>query len=314
MTMRIVLFGASELTLLVAEWLKAHEYDIAAIVTVPRQFEISYTEKKVVNARHQDLSSWGKQNNIPVLFFKSNAELKMTLPAISPDTALVAGWYHLINRDVRALFPLGCYGFHASLLPKLRGGAPLNWAILTRQTQTGVSLFALSEGVDEGDLLGQENFRIHQDDCVGDLIIKSHHAVKSLLKKTMPMLLAGKTVLSPQEGNPSYCGQRQPEDSCIDWSESQDELVRLVRASSHPYAGAYGTIGGIKCSIWRAQPALSVTIIGVPGQIFCIQNHIYVTCNDGAIELLDYECELKLTNQKRFQRCDASLSKGDIYA
>src|SRR3989338_2147551 len=239
--MNITVFGSTDLTLSVLEFLYNNDYKVVAVVTVPEVFRISYYPVGVKNSRFIDLRLWTEQRNIPMFSYENSSQIIENFQdlEINNNFAIVVGWYHMVPKKLRDIFTLGCSGFHASLLPKLRGGAPLNWAILAGLTETGVSFFELSDGVDDGLLYDQENFFIESSDDIADLVHKSRLAIRTMIERTLPKITGERNILYSQNGTPSYCGQRKPEDSLIDWTMSSVNVLRLIRASSRPYSGAY---------------------------------------------------------------------------
>ena len=138
--MRVLLVGATDLTARVADTLEAiDEVEIAGLVTAPRTIRASYVSGGRPNVRHVDLRSWADERSVPVHEYEGPAALREAVTAMGADLAVVAGWYHMVGPSVRALLPLGAVGLHASLLPELRGGAPLSWAILSGAERTGIS-------------------------------------------------------------------------------------------------------------------------------------------------------------------------------
>lgn len=284
--MNITVFGSTDLTLSVLDFLYDNSYKIKALVSAPEIFKISYQPDGVKNSRFVDLRSWAEQRNISILSYDSPGQIIQELQNLGSNTdfAIVVGWYHMVTKKLRDLFPMGCSGFHASLLPKLRGGAPLNWAILSDIKETGVSFFELSDGVDDGLLYDQEKFSINPSDYITDLVDKSNLAILEMLKRTLPKIINNEKILYSQVGNPSYCGQRKPEDSLIDWTMPAIEILRLIRASSRPYAGAYTFLDNQKITIWKAQVS-PLEILGVPGQILVIDGNAYIACGCGALHI-----------------------------
>jgi len=282
--MKILLFGSSDTTRLVADYLYEHQYNLTTIVTNTESFKISYRPSGVKNSRYQNMKNWAQDKDVDILLYEDTNQLYNDLNHGGYDFAIVAGWYHMIPKRIRALFPQGCAGFHASLLPKLRGGAPLNWALLLGHKETGVSCFELSDGVDDGPLYGQKKFLIDNGDNINDLIQKSNKAITNLLGDILPKLQNNRLEKYPQHGEPSYCGQRGPEDSKIDWQNSSNDILRLIRASTRPYPGAYSYIGDQKITIWSALAA-EWNIHANPGQILIVDDSIYVGCRQGAIKL-----------------------------
>lgn len=271
--MNIIVFGSTDLTFSILEFLYQNNYKIVAIVTVPQVFKISYKPDGFNNTRFVDLHVWGIEHSIPTINYKSADQLIDDLNSlkIKADFGIVAGWYHMLSKKIRNFFPKGCGGFHTSLLPQLRGGAPLNWSILLGCKETGVSFFKLDEGVDDGLLFMQKKFPIETADYIEDLIKKSEQVVLSILKKCLPKIIANDYLLYKQNGIPSYSCQRLPEDGKINWVFSAMAIDSLIRATSYPYPGAYTFLNKEKIIIWKSDVIKDYNVFGQPGQIFTIR-------------------------------------------
>lgn len=291
--MKIVLFGSTDLTLLVANFLYDNSYEISAIVTIPPVFNISYKQEGVINSRFVDMHAWGVVKNIKTFDYENVSQIIDKISNIKVDFAIVIGWYHMVPKKLRDLFPIGCAGFHASLLPQLRGGAPLNWAILHGFKETGVSFFELSDGVDDGLLYAQESFIIKPSDYISDLIEKSEKKIIKILKENLSCIKENNFMKYQQVGIPSYCGQRIPEDSQINWNKSAEDILKLIKASSKPYAGAYSFLKKEKVIVWKAELS-RIEVYGAPGQILIIDGKIHVVCKDGALMISDYQSAISL--------------------
>ena len=134
---------------------------------------------------------------------------------------------------------LGAYNMHGSLLPKYRGRAPLNWAILKGETETGVTLHEMVEKPDAGRIVDQQAFPIGPDETAVEVFRKMTVAAETVLKRTLASLLNGKIHFKPNDlSKGSYYGRRRPEDGRIDWSKSAKEIHDLVRAVAPPFPGA----------------------------------------------------------------------------
>ena len=284
--MKILLLGGTELTLAVAKTLvKIHLKPICGIY-LSKSFSISYNKKPINNSRHADLQSWYHDNNIPCQEYENENTLKEIIQRHAPDIALVVGWYHMISADVRNRLPLGCVGIHASLLPKLRGGAPLNWAIISELKETGVSLFELSDGVDNGRIYAQKSFSISSTDYIDHLIKKCNEATIDLITDAFQKINSHHIEPVIQTGKPSYCLQRKPEDSQLNWSQNTKTIKSLIRASSHPYSGAFSYLENQKITIWKYYDnSVDVDILGSEGQILYLKDFEYpiVKTGDGTI-------------------------------
>ena len=264
----IVLFGGTDTTLAVAEAVMRAGVRIAGVVSVGESYRISYSSQPVPSARHANLTDWCGRHGVPIFPFTTYDEILGRFDVAKPALGLAAGWYHMVPAPVRQRFPLGCLGFHASLLPKLRGGAPLNWAILSGLRRTGVTLFALGDGVDDGPVYAQQAFAIGARDRIGQLVERANAACVALVRRYLPGILSGRSKPKAQKGKATYGLQRRPEDGAIDWRRPAAEIDRLVRAVGRPYPGAYTHLNGDRIYIWETSvPRRSPEVLGVHGQI-----------------------------------------------
>ena len=266
--MKIVLFGGTDLSLRVAETLVELGMPPACVVHVGRAFAVSYDPSGVTNRRFADMANWAQRRGVEAHEYESVDRTITVLERLRPGMGLVAGWYHMLPARLRGLFSHGVLGLHASLLPKYRGGAPLNWALLQGEREGGVSLFALADGVDDGPLYGQRRFPIGPRDYIDDLVERANDAAVGLLRESIGAIADGSLTPRPQTGTPTYCLQRSPDDGIIDWTRPADEIERLVRAVSRPYPGARAALAGTTVTIWRARAVESApAVLGQRGQI-----------------------------------------------
>lgn len=287
---RVLLLGGTDVTLAVAEAVMASGADLSAVVSVAAQFSISYSRDKITNVRNVDLATWCERHNIRHIAFQSYDQVVADLDGVQPDLCLVAGWYHMVPGKFRERFPRGCHGFHASLLPQLRGGAPLNWALLSGLRETGVTLFELGDGVDDGNIFGQERFPIGARTTIGELVEASRSACARLTQTLLPAMLDGSLSGKAQTGVASYGLQRRPEDGRIDWTRSVTEIDTLIRATGHPYPGAFTELEGAEIRIWSAMPMDGLPQVwGIPGQIARISecDSPCVVARDGLLVIRD---------------------------
>lgn len=264
----VLLLGGTDLTLAIARHFVDAGIALAGVVSPLPEFRISYSSTSVHNTRYVDLSEWCRDRRIPFMLYQTTDVLEQAALDSGAAAALVAGWYHMVPARVRRAFSCGCVGIHASLLPRYRGGAPLTWALLNEESEAGVSLLELGEGVDDGPLYDQRRFPIAAHDYIGDLVAKAEAVTLEMLRETFPNILSGALQPRPQHGEPLYCLQRQPSDGIIDWRRPAADIARLVRAVSRPYPGARTVFESTEVTIWRACVAESKPVVhGVPGQI-----------------------------------------------
>lgn len=253
--MRIVFFGATELgskccRLIIEKKLA----DVTGIFTIPREFNISYSEEPVKNVNFADMHSLGKEFDIPVITVTEKIkEYHSKIESFKPDLIVVIGWYYMIPASIRKLAPLGAVGIHASLLPKYRGGAPLVWAIINGEKESGISLFYLDDGVDTGDVIAQAKLLIEDNDKIGTVIEKIIPLSLQMLEEYIPMIGSGTAPRIKQaEDEATIYPQRSPEDGVIDWEQSPEQIRNFIRAQSKPYPGAFTIINKKKVTLWDA--------------------------------------------------------------
>ena len=265
--MRVLLLGGTDFTLAIVERLSALGLGPAGAVHLEETVRISYKPQGFANVRHADVAGWCRARNVPTLGFTDNAAIATFGGKIGAELLLVAGWYHMVPAELRERFPRGALGLHASLLPALRGGAPLAWAILGGLSESGISLFGLGDGVDDGPIYGQRRVAIGPRATVGELVTSVEAAAVDMIAECLPALAAGTLKPRPQAGTPSYGLQRTPEDGRIDWRQPADAIDRLVRAVGRPYPGAFGEFQGERVVIWKAEPRTEPKVFGAAGQI-----------------------------------------------
>jgi methionyl-tRNA formyltransferase/LmbE family N-acetylglucosaminyl deacetylase len=176
---------------------------------------------------------------------------------LAPDLIVVVGFSQVIPAAILDVPPLGVIGFHSAVLPGRRGCAPLIWAIVDGLTETGVTMFYMDEGIDTGDVIAVERFRIEPDDYAADVLRKADDATIRLLEGHLDAILDGTAPRTPQpEGQSTYTRRRTPADGEIDWSRPAHELVNLIRALAPPYPVAHMFAGdGVPVLIEKARAA-----------------------------------------------------------
>jgi len=174
---------------------------------------------------------------------KNGLKLLEDPPALDiPDTDFIFSFYYrrMLPQEILKRGTRGAFNMHGSLLPKYRGRAPVNWAILRGETETGATLHEMTAKPDAGRIVDQERVPIGPDDVAVEVFRKVTDAAEVVLRRSIKNLLSGKAILHPQDlSKGSYYGRRRPEDGRIDWSKSAREIHNLVRAVAPPYPGAF---------------------------------------------------------------------------
>jgi methionyl-tRNA formyltransferase len=177
----------------------------------------------------------------------------------------------------------GALNMHGSLLPKFRGRAPVNWAILKGERESGATLHYMVERADAGDIVDQLAIPILEDDDARAVFTKVTVAAETILARSLPGLIAGTAPRRPQPIEPGqYFGRRTPEDGRIDWHWPARRIHDLVRAVAPPFPGAFAEVAGSRWHIHRTR--LTSRSAPAPGpQLFGAAGQCYAACGDGGV-------------------------------
>jgi methionyl-tRNA formyltransferase len=191
---------------------------------------------------------------------KVNAPDSMAwIRSLAPDILLVVGWTQLVSAELLSVPRVAALGFHASLLPKYRGRAPVNWAIINGEKQTGNTMMVLEPGADEGDIVAQRVIEISDEDDCGTIYEKVSLTEAEMLADVLPLIRASKMPRRRQNSSEAtVMPRRRPEDGIIDWSWSSRRLYDWIRALTHPYPGAFSFTGPDKLTIWKSSLQISM--------------------------------------------------------
>lgn len=209
---------------------------------------------------------------------------------LAPDLVFCVGWTQLVRREILDMPRLGCIGFHASLLPRNRGRAPVNWAIINGEKVTGNTMILLDEGVDTGDIIAQRAFPIEDADTCATVYEKVAQSEEDMIREVMPLVHEGRMPRRPQNHDgATLLGRRRPEDGVIDWSRTTDQLYDWVRALTHPYPGAFTWVEGSRVWVWKASRAARGSNgegrPGVPGRLRLEGGSLLARTGDGDLVL-----------------------------
>jgi methionyl-tRNA formyltransferase len=294
-TPSIVFFGSSDTGWACCHALLEAGIRVSAVVTQRRQFEISWARSGVTNVRHRDLGELAARYGVPAFDASAGSQpLRERLAGLAPDLLVVVGWYHMMARSLRETARLGAIGVHASLLPELRGGAPLVWAVIEGRARTGVTLFHLTDDVDAGDVIAQEAFPINQADTIAEVIVRANAVAVGLVRAFVPRVIDGSAPRTPQDHLlATYRPQRGPEDGALNWTTlTADAAYDWVRAQTRPYPGAFTVLDGARLNIWKTSRPVSLAATLAPGTIVREGEQLSVVCADGrALHLLEVSVE-----------------------
>lgn len=296
--MRTIFMGTPEIAAVILNTLIEHKQDIIAVVTQTdkpkgRGKEMSISEVKEVALKY----------NLPIyqpVKAKSEEFIK-EMEALAPDVIIVAAYGKILPESLLRLPKYGCINVHASLLPKYRGAAPIQWVIIDGEEKTGVTIMQMDNGIDTGDMLLKEEVVIEKDETAGSLHDKLAIAGGKALLKALKQVEEGTVVREKQDDSLScYAKMLDKTMGNLDFSKSAVELERLIRGLN-PWPSAYTQFEGKNLKIWRAsvrmeEELLSETKEYAPGTIAKIEkNSFYIKTGNGLLEIL----ELQLEGKKR---------------
>lgn len=174
--------------------------------------------------------------------------------ALAPNLILSFYYRSLIPERVLRLAPLGAFNMHGSLLPRYRGRACVNWAVLSGETETGVTLHHMTARADRGRIVDQASVPIGPEDTAHDVFLKLIPLAGTVLRRSLPAILAGRAEgVEQDESRATTFGRRRPSDGLMDWAKSARSLHDLVRAVAPPFPGAFTFWEGRKLFVWRTR-------------------------------------------------------------
>ena len=235
-----------------------------------------------------------QEKQIPYITPTANelTTLAPNIAALSPDYIFSFYYRHMIPAAILACARIAALNMHGSLLPKYRGRAPVNWAILHGETQTGATLHVMEVKPDAGDIVGQASVSIGPDETATEVFKKVTQAAVTVIQQALPELMKGNVPRKPNElSKGSYFGGRKPADGQIHWDQTAKQVHDLVRAVAPPYPGAFTDHQGkrmivAKTSLDTAKPAkLDLQRLGIQ----VVDNRVFGVCGDHQIlEILEW--------------------------
>lgn len=190
--------------------------------------------------------------------------------ALAPDLIFSFYYRSLIPEWVLRLAPLGAFNMHGSLLPRYRGRACVNWAVLNGETETGVTLHHMTARADRGRIVDQASVPIGPEDTAHDVFLKLIPLAGTVLRRSLPAILAGRAEgVEQDESRATTFGRRRPADGLLEWTGSARALHDLVRAVAPPFPGAFTFVAGRKLFVWRTRvpEGADASCEAVPGTV-----------------------------------------------
>ena len=290
--MRVVFWGTPEFATPPLRALIGEGFDVVGVVTQP--------DKPVGRSRSKVAASAVKQialeEKIPVLQPEKprGEEFMAQLRALEPDASVVVAYGHLIPRPVLELPKMGSYNVHASLLPALRGAAPIQAAILQGLPETGITIMKMTPPLDAGPIVLQARVPIPEDETFGELQLRLSELGALALIEAMTLVSLGEAKELPQdESQATYAGKIDRASARVEWSRSAIQISRLIRAYD-PKPGAYTSLDDTDMKLFGARvlPHTNHT----PGKVVEISAEgMVVACGDGAVRV----CQVQPSGKTR---------------
>ena len=283
--MRLAFMGTPEFAVPSLAELIASGHEIVAVYSQPPRPK-GRGQKLTPSPVHAFAESMG----LPVFTPESmkSAEAIATFQSLELDAACVVAYGQILKTEVLEAPTLGCFNLHGSLLPRWRGAAPIQRAIMAGDTQTGVQIMRMSEGLDEGAILLSEIMDIHIDDTAAGLSERMSHVGAALWSRALAAIERGGATETPQVGEPTYARKITPAEARIDWSRPAAEVDAHIRGLS-PFPGAW--FAGPDGARIKALMSAVAEGGGAPGTI--LDEALTVACGDGAIRLVRVQREGK---------------------
>jgi methionyl-tRNA formyltransferase len=290
--MRIVFMGTPEFAVPSLEALLRSENQVVGVVTQPDR-----PKGRGQQLMPPPIKLIAERAGIPVLqpLKIRTPEFLAALSAWKPELIAVTAFGRILHAPILQLPPRGCVNVHGSLLPKYRGAAPVQWAVINGETETGITTMLMDEGMDTGPMLLQEKLAIFPEDTAGTLAPRLAELGGRLLAETIARLKAG--ALTPQKQDETQATMApllKKEDGLMDWTMSAQALANRVRGLS-PWPGAYTFLGAERWNIWKAVPNAAAST-DKPGTVVAItKQSVIVATGHGLLEIL----EIQTANSKR---------------
>jgi len=283
--MKIVFFGTPDFAVPSLDFLNKSKHEVVAVVTAPdkergRGRKVSFTPVKEYALEH-DLKCLQPES-------MKDEEFIDNLTQLNADLFVVVA-FRILPRSVYTIPKFGSFNLHGSLLPKYRGAAPIHWAIINGEKETGVTTFFLEDKVDTGNIILQEKLTIEEDDNLGTIHDKMSLLGAEAVLKTVDLIESGNYELQKQDNSLATPAPKiSKELGEINWNKPARQIHNLIRGLS-PFPDAYFIHNGAKYKVFKSVVVESVKLL--PGEIKQTKNEIFIGCSDNALQILELQPE-----------------------
>ena len=290
--MKVVFMGTPDFAVGTLEALIEAGHEVIGVVTQPdkpkgRGKTLMATPVKEVALKHQ----------IPVYQPKKvrEAGFTETLGRLAPDVIVVAAFGQIITKEILDIPRFGCINVHASLLPAYRGAAPIQWAVINGEKESGVTIMQMDEGLDTGDMIDKVVVPLAEDETGGSLFDKLSQAGARLCVKVLKDLEEGNAVREkqPEESTTPYASMISKKMGAKNWDRSAKSIGQLIRGVD-PWPSAYTKLQGKTLKLWKAEAQKENVPEGVPGEVVKVERDTFcIQTGDGILKIEEVQLEGK---------------------
>lgn len=313
--MKIIFMGTPDFAEKSLESLYEAGYDIAAVVT-----NVDKPKGRGMKLVPSPVKEFAMEKGLKVLQpvkVRNNEEFIEEIKNIASDLICVVAYGKILPKELLDIPKYGCINVHGSLLPKYRGAAPIQWAVLNGDKVTGITTMYMAEGMDTGDMILKEEVEIGENETTGELWDRMANVGAKLLVDTVKLIEAGKAPREKQGDDFSLAPMLNKEMAKIDWEEKNAEEIKNLIRGLNPIMGAYSFLNGKKIKFWRVEVLPSEDIEKEfpesseytkriekvqPGTVLFSDSKkgLYIKANNGIIRVLEIQGE----NAKKMGACD----------
>jgi methionyl-tRNA formyltransferase len=290
-------------------------FEIIGVVTNPDK-----PKGRGMKLAYSPVKEYALEKNLKIyqpIKIRNNTEFLDEIRTLAPDVICVVAYGKILPKEILEIPKLGCINVHGSLLPKYRGAAPIQWAVLNGEKITGITTMYMDEGMDTGDMILKEEVEIGPEETTGDLWQKLTKIGGEILVKTLKLIEEGKAPREKQTEEATLAPMLNKEMALIDWENSDANKIHNLIRGLNPIMGAYSYIDGKKIKFWKSKVLTKEEFFSyktefeeyeakfnnlVPGTILIADDKdgLYIKANGGVLKILEIQGE----NAKRMPTAD----------
>lgn len=306
--MNILFMGTPDFAKESLEAIYNAKYNIIGVVTNPDK-----PKGRGMKMIASPVKEFALEKNIPVfqpLKVRKNTEFIEKIKELKPDVICVVAYGKILPKEILDIPQLGCINVHGSLLPKYRGAAPIQWAVINGDKETGITTMYMDVGMDTGDMILKEKVSIEENETTGELWDRLSKIGGELLVKTLKLIEDGNAPRTKQGEDYTIAPMLDKEMANIDWENKTAEQIKNLIRGLNPIMGAYTFVNGKKLKIWKAQVVEENKILVSDNKIkngdivlADAKQGLFFKAKDGMLETIEIQAEnCKRMNAKDFLR------------